>query len=84
MLAPRSSNALFIVVCPIIHEMVGHPGSLYFIGMGSDSNSMMLDARKPFWEHLFSFSWCTCLLETWHMLGLVEWHQEVAHLSGLD
>jgi len=37
-----------MVVCPIIHEMVGHLGSLYFTRMGSDDNSLMFDARKTF------------------------------------
>ena len=48
MLAPRSSNALFIVVYPMIQEMVGLSGSLYFTGMGLVSNSLMFDARKTF------------------------------------
>ena len=48
MLAPRSSNALFIVVCPMIQEMVGLSGSLYFIGMGPVSNSLIFNARKTF------------------------------------
>ena len=48
MLAPRSSKALFIVVCPMIQEMVGLPGSLYFTGMGPVSNSLVFNARKTF------------------------------------
>jgi len=45
-LAPRSNNAQFIMVCPMMHEMVGLPGSLYFTGMGPINNSLMLDARN--------------------------------------
>ena len=44
-----------------LHEMVGHPGSLYFTGIGPDSNSLMFEARKTPWECLFFSSWCTCL-----------------------
>ena len=84
MLAPTSSNALFIVVCPMIQEMVGLPGSLYFTWMGPVNNSLILDARKTFLETFVFFSWYTCLIEIWHMMKLVEWHHEEAHLSGLD
>ena len=37
-----------MVVCPIIHEIVGHLGSLYFTGIELDSNSLMFEARKTF------------------------------------
>jgi len=47
-LAPKSSRARLMVVCPMIHEMVGYPGSLYFTGIGPDSNSLMFDVRKTF------------------------------------
>ena len=56
-LAPRSNNAQFIMVCPMMHEMVGLPGSLYFTGMGSVNNSLILDARKTFFGiFVFLFS----------------------------
>ena len=73
-----------MVVYPIIHEMVGHPGSLYFTRMGPDSNSLMFDARKTFLGIFVSFSWPTCLLKIWYMLGLAEWHHELAYLSGTN
>ena len=47
-LPPRSSKALFVVVCPMIREMVRLPGFLYFTGMGPVSNSLMFDVRKTF------------------------------------
>ena len=49
-LASRSSSARFMVVCPMIHEMVELLGSLYFTGMGSVNNSLILDVRKTFLE----------------------------------
>ena len=53
-LAPKSSNALLIVVYPMIQEMVGLPGSLYFTGIGPVSNSLMFKGRKTFFR-TFSF-----------------------------
>ena len=74
-LAPRYSSVQFIVVCPIMHEMVGLPGSLYFTGMGPVNKSLMLDARKTFLgTFVFLF-----FLKILHMKGLVVWHQEGAH-----
>ena len=78
MLAPRSSNTLFIVVCPMIQEMVGLPGFLYFTGMGPVV-SLMFDARKTFFETFVFSSLYTYLLEILHMMGPVVWHQEGAH-----
>ena len=45
-LAPKLSNALSIIVSPIVQEISGHPGSFNFKGIGCDKNSEMFDARK--------------------------------------
>ena len=47
-LAPKLSSAWLMVICPIIHDIVGHPESLYFIGMGPDSISLIFVGRKSF------------------------------------
>jgi len=78
-LAPKSSNALLMVVYPMVHAMVGHPGSFYLKGMGLDNNSLMFVARKTFLGTLFFFSWCTCFSKPLHMKALVVWHKEVEH-----
>ena len=79
MLAPRLSSARFIIVCPMIHEMVGLPGSLYFTGMGPLNNSLMLDARKTFLETFVFIFLVHISFKILHMKGLVVWHQEEAH-----
>jgi len=83
-LAPKSSNALLMVFCSMIHAIVGHPGSLYLTGMGPNNNSLMFVARKTFLGHYFFFSWCTYLSKTSHKKALVVWHQEVEHWFLLD
>ena len=67
----------------MIHEIVGHTGSLYFTGMRLDSDSLMFEARKSFLGRFDLFSWCTCLIRILRMMVLVEWNQEVAHLFEL-
>ena len=71
MLAPRSSSAQFIVVCLMIHEIVGLPGSLYFTGMGQLTTHLCLIQGRPSLGHLFFFSWRTYLLRILHMMGLI-------------
>ena len=45
-LTPRSSRALIMRVFPIMHEIVGDLGTLYFIGIWSDKYELTLAARK--------------------------------------
>ena len=47
-LAPKSSKACLITVFPIVHEIVGQPGSLYFTGIEFDRISEIFAARKTF------------------------------------
>jgi len=48
LLAPRSRSARQISICPMVQEIMGHPGSLYFTRMGQDRNSLMLVAKNTF------------------------------------
>ena len=47
-LTPRSRSALLISICPMVQEIVGHPGSLYFIEMGPDRILLILVAKNTF------------------------------------
>ena len=77
-LAPKSSNALLMVVCPMVHAMVENPGPLYLTRMGPDNNSLLFVSRKTFLGTLF-FPWCTCLSKILHLKALIACHQEMEH-----
>ena len=79
MLAPKSSKALLIVVCPMIQEIVGLPGSLYFTEIGPVSNSLMFEDRKTF---LGTFAFLFLVHISFKNLAydeLVVLHQEEVH-----
>ena len=52
MLAPKLRSARLISVCPIVQAMVGQSRSLYLTGIGPDSSSLMLVAKKTFFGYI--------------------------------
>ena len=83
-LPPKSRSARLISACPIVQAMVGQPGFLYLIGIGPHSSSLMLVAKNIFLDTLVFLFLVHVSLRNLHRMGLVRWHQEVAHLSLLS
>jgi len=68
----------------MVHAMIGHPGSLYFTGMGPDSNSLMFVARKTFLGMFIFLFLVHMSFKILHKMALVGLHQEMTHLFALD